>query len=280
MQGVEALSAEDYEATSERMAEDAYQSSPGDYLIYLFHIATYDWASDHIAGARVLDYGTGTGYGAARMAKTAASVTGVDVSQAAVDYARRRYTADNLDFQKIRPIEEGPLPFPDDSFDVVTSFQVIEHVPSPAAYLAEAKRVLKPGGTLLVVTPDRGTRLFPKQRPWNVWHLYEFTPEELTGIVAEQFTVQETLGMTAPPDIVKLELDRCRKLKLAAFPFTFPGAPEAWRQRGLGLLKKLDAARSGDGKPGEQPDFGFDQDAIEISATATPSVNIVIVAQA
>jgi len=274
------VSAEDYESTSERMEEDAYQSSPGDHLIYLLHVATYDWAATHTAGARVLDFGTGTGYGAARMAATATSVTGVDVSDAAVSYATRRYPADNLDFQQISPVEEAPLPFPDASFDVVTSFQVIEHVPSPQAYLAEAKRVLKPGGTLLVVTPDRTTRLFPGQRPWNIWHLYEFTPTELTGIVAEQFDVQETLGMSAPAEVIKLEIDRCRKLRVAAYPFTFPGVPEGVRQRGLGVLKQLNAARSSSGTPDSQPDFGFGLEDVEISATAKPSVNIVIVAKA
>ena len=274
------MTAENYVATSERMDEDSYQSSPGDYLIYLFHIATYDWAKDHVAGARVLDFGAGTGYGAARMASVAASVTGTDVSKPAVDYAKVRWSADNLDFRLIKPVEEAPLPFPDNSFDVVTSFQVIEHVSSPSAYLAEANRVLKPSGKLLVVTPDRSTRLFPKQRPWNVWHVCEFTQPELTGIVAEQFTVQETLGMTAPPDIVKLELDRCRRLKVAAFPFTFPRAPEAWRQRGLGLLKKLSAIRSVGEVSAGRPDFDFGQDVIEISTTASPSVNTIIVAKA
>jgi SAM-dependent methyltransferase len=274
------VTAEDYESTSERMAEDAYQSSAGDHLIYLLHVATYDWAAERTAGARVLDFGTGTGYGAARMAANAASVTGVDVSEAAVKYARTRYPVANLDFQKISPVEDAPLPFPDDSFDVVTSFQVIEHVPSAAAYLAEAKRVLKPGGTLLVVTPDRTTRLFPGQKPWNIWHLHEFLPEELTGIVAEQFQVEETLGMTAPAHVIKLEIDRCRKLRVAAYPFTFPGVPEAVRQRGLGLLKQLNSARSGNATPDAQPDYGFGLGDVEISKTADPSVNIVIVARA
>jgi SAM-dependent methyltransferase len=273
------VTAENYEATSERMAEDAYQSSPGDHLIYLFHVATYDWARRYATDARVLDFGTGTGYGAARLASVAGSVTGVDVARDAITYAQGRYGADNLDFRQILPVEEAPLPFPDDSFDLVTSFQVIEHVPSATAYLAEAERVLAPGGTLLVVTPDRTTRLFAKQRPWNVWHVHEYTPQELVDVVAEQFSVIETLGMTAPPEIVRFELDRCRTLKVAAFPFTFPGAPEGWRRRGLRLLKRLHAARGAGKAPQEKTDFGFTQDVIEISAAAEPSVNIVLVAK-
>jgi SAM-dependent methyltransferase len=273
------VTAEDYEATSERMEEGSYQSNPGDYLIYVLHVATYGWAAERTAGKRILDFGTGTGYGAAQMAPSAASVVGVDVAQDAVDYARRRYAADNLEFRRIAPVEEQPLPFPDNSFDVVTSFQVIEHVPDPTAYLAEARRVLKPDGTLLCVTPDRRTRLLPGQRPWNVWHLHEFLPAELTGIIAGQFKVVETLGMSAPADVIKLEIDRCRTLRVVAYPFTFPGAPEKLRQRGLGLLKKMNNARTAGATPDAAPDFGFGTEDVEISATASPSVNIVVVAR-
>jgi SAM-dependent methyltransferase len=271
------VTAEDYEATSERMQEDAYVSSPGDFLIYALHVATYDWAARRADGAAVLDYGCGTGYGVARLAESAASVVGVDVSAAAVSYAESRYPAENARFQQIAPIEQGPLPFPDGSFDLVTSFQVIEHVPSPDAYVAEVRRVLKPGGTFLCVTPDRATRLFPRQRPWNVWHLHEFTPAELVDVVGRHLPVEETLGMSARPEVIRLEIDRCRKVRLAAYPFTFPGAPEKWRQWGLNLLKSLNRPASGSSP--EKPDFGFGVEDVEISANAAPSVNIVVIAR-
>lgn len=273
-----AIATPSHEARGERMVEGNYHGSPGDYLIYLEHIVTYDWAAERAAGARVLDFGTGTGYGAARLADRAASVTGVDVSPEAVAYATERYGRPTLDFVRIDPVETTPLPFADESFDLVTSFQVIEHVPSPAAYLAEAHRVLRPGGTLLCVTPDRATRLYPRQRPWNQFHLHEFAPEELTSLIAAQFDVTEVLGMTAPPHILQHELSRYSLLKRVSYPFTFPHAPEPWRQLGLTLLKRLNERRTGAARTAEAPDFGFGPEVVEISPQASPSINVMIVA--
>ena len=83
-----------------------------------------------------------------------------------------------------------PLPFDDGAFDAVVSFQVIEHVPSVDAYLAEVARVLRPGGTFLCATPDRVTRLFARQRPWNRWHLEEFTQAGLAAAVSRHLRVE------------------------------------------------------------------------------------------
>ena len=66
------------------------------------------------------------------------------------------------------------MPFADASFGAVLSFQVIEHLDRPDAYLAEASRVLAPGGVLLLATPDRATRLYSWQQPWNRFHVTEY----------------------------------------------------------------------------------------------------------
>src|SRR3954464_15382698 len=141
----------------ERLAVDADRSSESDYLIYLFHVATYDFAIPYVTGRRVLDLGCGTGYGTARVAPVCTDIVGVDISSDAIDAATREF-GDR--FRLIEPVERAPLPFADRAFDVVLSFQVIEHVPDARAYLGEIDRVLTDDGVFLCATPDRGTRLF------------------------------------------------------------------------------------------------------------------------
>ena len=282
--------AEPYAPTTERLDVDSYLSSASTYLIYLFHVATYEFAADRLPGTgRVLDYGCGTGYGAHLLAESGRTVVGVDVSQSAVRYAASRYMSPLLEFRAVPPVESAPLPFGSGSFDAVVSFQVIEHVPSVDAYLAEVARVLAPGGVFLCATPDRTTRLYRRQRPWNRWHLEEFTPEQLTGSVARHLDVTEVLGMTAPPTVLEIELRRCRMLRRASLPFTFPGAPESWRVLGLeGMRKASDVARSIRGRrmrrsaegrsAGIDPTYPFGLEDVVIAGGVHPSTNIVLVA--
>jgi len=272
----------DYDATSERVSEDAYQSNAGDYLIYLFHIATYEFARSHVADKVVLDFGCGTGYGTHRLADSASHITGIDVAPGAVAFARERYlpqaelAGNALEYTCIDPVELSPLPFPDNHFDTVLSFQVIEHVPSVANYLAEIRRVLRPGGTFICATPDRRWRLFPRQRPFNVFHVDEWTPAELEQLLAAVFDKTSVLGMTAPLEVINIELSRCRKTRVLTYPFTFPGSPERWRSWGLKLMKGL-SARTDEGATGPAKTFDFDLSDIRIAPGASPSANIITV---
>ena len=86
------------------------------------------------------------------LAQAGAQATGVDVAQAALDRARARHPA--LDFRLV-PLD-GPLPLEDNSFDLVWASEVIEHVADTGRWLSEARRVLAPGGRLLVTTPSHG----------------------------------------------------------------------------------------------------------------------------
>lgn len=68
------------EPTGERLIVERYRSSQEDWVIYLMHVATYDFATSYVHGKRVLDYGSGSGWGTARIAEAAKQVIGVDVA--------------------------------------------------------------------------------------------------------------------------------------------------------------------------------------------------------
>ena len=111
------------------------------------------FAQANVAGGeRVLDLGCGTGDLAADLAHGGARVIAVDVAQAALDRAGARHPELDL---RLLPID-GPLPFDDGAFDAVWSSEVIEHVADTARWLSEVRRVLEPGGRVLLTTPSHG----------------------------------------------------------------------------------------------------------------------------
>ena len=272
----------DYDSTSERMDDDSGRSSANAWFIYLCHVATYEFARRYVDGKTVLDFGCGTGYGTALLAEDAASIVGVDPAPGAIAFATRRYGSSGdrpPRYLRVDPVEIAPLPFPDGHFDTVVSFQVIEHVPSVPQYLAEIRRVLKPGGTFVCATPDRTTRLFAGQQPFNMFHVDEWSPSQFHALVAPTFDRTELFGMTAPAHVLQGELRRCRRVRTIAYPFTFRRAPQWWRSRGLRLLKRLDRAPVAMAAPVADPEaaFGCGLHDIKIAPHADPSVNIISV---
>ncbi|GAB4066238.1 methyltransferase domain-containing protein [Ancylobacter sonchi] len=148
------------------------------------HQHRYAFAAGLVADAVVLDVACGEGYGAAFLAGSAARVVGVDLDADAVAHAARAYGGiDNLSFEAG---DVGGLPFADASFDAVVSFETIEHVGDPRAALAELRRVLKPGGLLVVSTPDREvyTDLLNNR---NQFHLAELSAAEFDGALRQHF---------------------------------------------------------------------------------------------
>jgi SAM-dependent methyltransferase len=135
------------------------------------------------AGQRVLDLGCGAGAFTAALAEAGTQAVGVEVAARAVERARAAHPG--LDFRHV-PID-APLPFEDASFDAVWVSEVLEHVADTARFLSEARRVLKPGGLLLVTTPSAG-------RAWALahWppdprgdHLRFYTARSLRALLAD-----------------------------------------------------------------------------------------------
>lgn len=270
--------------TGERVIEDAYKASAASYLIYLFHLATYDFCVPYVRQKRVLDFGCGSGYGTHLMAEHCQSIVGVDIAADAINFATQHYTGDNLEYRQIRNIETTPLPFDDGSFDTVISFQVMEHIEQVDKYLDEIHRVVREDGVVIIATPDRSTRLFSGQRPWNEYHVVEYGTEDFRARLTNKFSDIELYGMSARDEVIDIELKRTRALRLATYPFTFPGAPEWYRRKTLGWLKSLSRVFGSvySKKAADIPDdvdYGFTQDDIVIEQGVQPSVNILCVAK-
>ncbi len=103
-------------------------------------------------GDRALDLGCGDGAFTAQLREAGAEPIGAEVAEAALDRARARHP--ELEFRLARI--DGPLPFSDGEFDLVWASEVIEHVADTARWLSEVRRVLTPGGRLLLTTPSHG----------------------------------------------------------------------------------------------------------------------------
>ncbi len=263
------------EKTGERIIVAQYQGSVSDYLIYLFHLVTYEFARDYVRNGTVLDYGCGSGYGTAMLAKDCRQIIGVDVSIEAIAASRDNYAANNLSYLPISRAERAPLPFRDASFSTVLSFQVIEHIEDVDSYLSEIRRVLCPGGLFLLATPDRSTRLFSFQKPWNRWHVKEYSGTSLRSLLARYFGDVDVQVMGGDQEVLGIEFRRTRRLRWLTLPFTLPFIPERVRVACLSLLKMLNRPRGELGKK----EFPFGVSALSISRDIRNGANLVAIAR-
>ena len=150
------------------------------------HYCRYLFAARLANRKRVLDIACGAGYGSDCLAGTASSVTAIDLSRAAAAAARVAYPAENIAFLAA---DARQLPFAGSTFDLIVAFEVIEHLDNPRDLLAEARRLLAPGGQLVVSTPNKlyyaETRKLSGPNPYHVREL-EFG--ELHGALSGVFT--------------------------------------------------------------------------------------------
>src|SRR5258708_27096902 len=179
-----------------------------DYCLRLMHLSAYEEASKRAHGKRVLEIGCNTGYGTKILSQICSEIVGVDLSVNALQVAAERYAGDNIEYLRIDGIT---LPFEDAAFDLVISFQVIEHISNYETYLSELKRVLKPDGLVIFTTPNARVRLDPGMKPWNEFHVTEFSAEELRQLLCEWFPAVEILGLSASDEVYNVEYGRVQR---------------------------------------------------------------------
>jgi SAM-dependent methyltransferase len=142
------------------------------------HEVVYARLADRCAGRDVLEAGCGEGYGADLIADVARHVIGLDYDESAVAHVKARYPRVEMLHGNL-----AELPLPDRAVDVVVNFQVIEHLWDQGQFVAECHRVLRPGGALLMSTPNRITFSPGRDKPINPFHTRELNAAELTELL-------------------------------------------------------------------------------------------------
>lgn len=157
------------EITSEKIASD----NP----IHQRLFKAYVIAKDYVKG-ELLEVGCGEGRGVGLLEPLVSHYTAIDKIESAINMLKAKHPGATFLVSNIPPFQH----LPDNTFDSVVSFQVIEHIRDDAYFLREIHRVLKPGGIALVTTPNRRLSLTR-----NPWHIREYLAEELRALASRVF---------------------------------------------------------------------------------------------
>lgn len=186
---------DEYLLQCRKFAENVYQEPrqeinekriwSGDQLTFHYEIAL-EYLEPHM---KVLDIGCGYGGGVRMLAEKVTAVYGADIDANVIDVARQQSINQNVSFY-VDDVTD--MSFPDAQFDAVTSMETIEHV-NPHMYMREVCRVLKPGGLLILSTPQNRIGHIPIHPD----HVHEYSLEEITDLCGKYFTVHKVIGIKA-----------------------------------------------------------------------------------
>jgi 2-polyprenyl-3-methyl-5-hydroxy-6-metoxy-1,4-benzoquinol methylase len=173
---------------------------PEDNVIHHRHLIAYLEASKHINGT-VLEIGSGEGYGIRLLAPESVKYIAIDKHNTPVDSANK-----NVEFHQL---SVPPLNiFGDNSFDIVVTFQVIEHIKNDHLFIQEIKRVLKSDGLLIMTTPNRKMSLTR-----NPWHVREYTLGGMTGLISKYFSSWQIKGVFGHEKVMAYYEENRRSVK-------------------------------------------------------------------
>jgi SAM-dependent methyltransferase len=186
-------------------------TSPDELAIAALHLYAYTTAAELVRpGMRVLDIGFGEGYGSRQFADAGAQYRGIETDREIVEHACSRYGP------HFGWYDGTTIPAPDGAFDLIGAFQMIAYLENPQPLLREIRRVLAPAGLALVTTPNRVYRLGEGERPWNRYHVREYSAAELTDVLRQTFRTVTVHGIAAQEPIDSIVRARAARARKAA----------------------------------------------------------------
>jgi SAM-dependent methyltransferase len=199
--------------TTERHSPDRVRTIE-ERVIDAMHRYAYCLVRDYARpNDRLLEVGFGEGYGSEIVRPWIGEYVGLEVDDDAVSHATERYAHPGSTFLAY---DGETIPFGDGAFDLVISFQVLEHLDDADEFLAETRRVTRPGRDVLVVTPNRNHRLSDGERPWNRYHVREFSPAELERAMRGAFDAVEIVGLLGSESMNAIERARVHRARRLA----------------------------------------------------------------
>lgn len=185
----------DFQTTEVTSTDIAYEKPIHNRLFFGYKSA------QNIVSGNTLEVGCGVGRGVEVLLGNADKYTAIDKNKSLTDSLKAKYPSANFLNLNIPPFEG----IEDNTFDTVVTFHVIEHIPNDKKFVEEIYRVLKPGGTALISTPNKA-----KSFARNPWHIREYTKESLTKLVGGLFSEVNMQGI-AGNEKVQAYMDQNKK---------------------------------------------------------------------
>ena len=192
----------DLEMTNRPVGSLEFFADLDDYRFDKLHYLPKLVDFDGFRGQTLLEVGCGIGTDLVRFAKGGAIVTGIDLSETAIELARKNFRLHRLEPHELRIANAEALPYPDDSFDVVYGHGVIQYTSEPDRLVRECHRVLRPGGRAIFMVYNRVSWLNALSKVMSVPLEHEDAP------VLRKFTIREFERLLAPFTDVRVVPER------------------------------------------------------------------------
>lgn len=211
--------------------------------IQLEHVHRYQMAAELVAGKDVLDIASGEGFGSEILAATARHVTGADIDADSVAHANKRYGHETLRYVVG---DAADIPLDDNIFDVVVSFETIEHHDRHEEMMSEVRRVLRPGGVLIISSPEK--RVYSDLTGQNnIYHVKELYRDEFADLLAKSFKNISMYGQrVAWGSLILNETDQIQNVsRYSGNPEAHAGIPDPVYLIAVASDARLEALPSG-----------------------------------